>query len=74
MSSKPTAAAPSARYVDYILFLLFLVSVFNVCDRTIVSVLAEDIKRDLVLDDRQMGVVLGLSFSLTYLFAGIPVA
>ncbi|MBK7952078.1 MAG: MFS transporter [Deltaproteobacteria bacterium] len=65
---------PSRRYVDYILFLLFLVSVFNVCDRTIVSVLVEDIKRDLALDDRQMGVVLGLSFSLTYLFAGIPVA
>ena len=50
---------PSRGYVDYILFLLFLVSVFNVCDRTIVSVLVEDIKRDLALDDRQMGIVLG---------------
>ena len=60
--------------VRYVLGLLFLVSVFNVCDRTIVSVLAEDIRRDLLLDDRQMGIVMGLAFSATYLFAGIPIA
>ncbi len=65
---------PSERYVRYVLFLLFLVAAFNVCDRTIVSVLVEDIRRDLALDDRQMGIVMGLSFSATYLFAGIPVA
>lgn len=62
------------RSVRYVLGLLFLVSVFNVCDRTIVSVLAEDIRRDLLLDDRQMGIVMGLAFSVTYLFAGIPIA
>jgi len=61
-------------YVRYVLFLLFLVSVFNVCDRTIVSILVEDIRRDLALDDRQMGIVVGFSFSVTYLFAGIPLA
>ena len=65
---------PGERYVGYVLFLLFLVSVFNVCDRTIVSVLVEDIRRDLALDDRQMGFVMGLAFSVTYLFAGIPIA
>ncbi len=70
MSGRP----PGERSVRYVLFLLFLVAAFNVCDRTIVSVLAEDIRRDLALDDRQMGVVMGLSFSATYLFAGIPVA
>lgn len=70
-ASAPGATAATVRWV---LFLLFLVSVFNVCDRTIVSVLATDIQRDLGLDDRRLGVVLGLSFSLTYLFAGIPVA
>ncbi len=62
------------RSVRWVLGLLFLVSVFNVCDRTIVSVLAEDIRRDLLLDDRQMGIVMGLAFSATYLFAGIPLA
>jgi MFS family permease len=76
--SSPSLVAvdqqPRRRSVQYILFLLFLVAVFNVCDRTIVSVLAQDIKQDLALDDRQMGVVLGLAFSLTYLFAGIPIA
>ncbi|MEZ4332465.1 MAG: MFS transporter [Myxococcota bacterium] len=67
-------AAPTRRYVFYVLFLLFLVSVLNVCDRTIVSVLAEDVRRDLALDDRELGIVLGLAFSVTYLFAGVPIA
>ena len=70
----PPAAGPSKRYVDYVLWLLFLVAVFNVCDRTIVSVLADDIRSELALDDRQMGIVLGMAFSVTYLFAGVPVA
>jgi len=61
-------------YVRYVLFLLFLVSVFNVCDRTIVSVLVEDIRADLALDDRQMGIVMGFAFGVTYLVAGIPIA
>ena len=74
MNPAPASGAHTARYVQYILFLLFLVSVFNVCDRTIVSVLVDDIRRDLALDDRQMGIVMGLAFSVTYLFAGIPIA
>lgn len=73
MSSSPEAW-PQARTTRYVLFLLFLVAAFNVCDRTIVSVLVDDIRSDLALDDRQMGIVMGLAFSTTYLFAGIPVA
>ena len=55
-------------------FLIFLVAVFNVCDRTIISVLVDDIKADIGLDDRQMGLVMGFAFSVTYLAAGIPLA
>ena len=64
----------SRLYVFYVLFLLFLVAVMNVCDRTIVAVLAEDISRDLRLNDREMGLMMGLAFSITYFAAGIPLA
>ncbi len=72
--SSSAEAWPRERTVRWVLFLLFLVSIFNVCDRTIVSVLVDDIRGDLALDDRQMGIVMGLAFSITYLFAGIPIA
>ena len=65
---------PSRAYVRYILVLIFLVTVFNTCDRTILSVMVDDIKIDLSLDDRQMGFVMGLAFALTYFLAGIPLA
>lgn len=70
MTPRPSGTA----YTNYVLLLVFLVAVFNVCDRTIVSVLVDDIKRDLALDDRQMGLVMGLAFSVTYMLAGIPIA
>lgn len=69
-----TRGPRSTAYTNYVLLLVFLVAVFNVCDRTIISVLVDDIKRDLALDDRQMGIVMGFAFSLTYLLAGIPIA
>lgn len=64
----------SRRYINYVVFLIFLVAVFNVCDRTIISVLVDDIKHDLDLDDRQIGLMMGFAFSITYLLAGIPIA
>ncbi|WP_187276334.1 spinster family MFS transporter [Parahaliea maris] len=49
-------------------------SVFNTCDRTILSVMVDEISRDLALDDRQMGFLMGLAFAVTYFLAGIPLA
>lgn len=72
MSAAPFQ--PSRPYVGYVLFILFFVAVMNVCDRTIVSVLAEDIRADMGLDDRQMGFLMGFAFTLTYLAASIPLA
>jgi len=76
----PAAEAPVAgeefnpKYVRYVLLLIFLVTVFNICDRTIISVLVDDIRADMALDDRQMGFVMGMAFSITYFVAGIPIA
>ena len=50
MSEIASAAAAPVRR-RYILFLLFLVSMFNYIDRTIVSILQVPIKHDLSLTD-----------------------
>lgn len=64
----------SQRYTNYVLLLIMLVAMFNTCDRTIISVLVDDIKVDLNFDDRQMGFLMGMAFSITYFIAGIPIA
>ena len=58
----------------YILFLLFLVSVFNYIDRTIISILQVPIKQDLGLSDAQLGALTGLSFALFYSTLSLPIA
>ncbi len=74
MLANETSVPPSRAYTRYVLVLIFLVSVFNTCDRTILSVMVEEISRDLSLDDRQMGFLMGLAFAMTYFLAGIPLA
>ena len=64
---------PSERYVRYVLFLIFLVAIFNVCDRTIMGLLVEEIKADLDLDDRQIGLMMGFAFTVVHLGAAVPV-
>ena len=54
----------SRQYTYYVLLLIMLVAVFNTCDRTIISVLVDDIKVDLNFDDRQMGFLMGMAFSI----------
>jgi MFS family permease len=60
--------------VIYALGLLLLVAVMNVCDRTIMAVLAVDIRADLGLDNRQVGLLLGPAFAIVHLVAGLPIA
>jgi MFS family permease len=73
-----TAAAPdhgfSPGYVRYALSLIFLVAVFNVCDRTIMSVLVPEIRADLALTDRDLGILMGPAFAIVHVVAGLPIA
>ncbi|MBJ21260.1 MAG: hypothetical protein CL933_17785 [Deltaproteobacteria bacterium] len=64
----------SRRYVLYAIAVVFLVSVFNVIDRYILSVLAPAIKDDLGLSDTSMGLLLGPSFSVVHFLAVLPAA
>jgi predicted MFS family arabinose efflux permease len=54
--------------------LLFLVVVFNLADRQLVNILAQDIKTDLDLSDTQLGLFTGLAFGSVYALVGLPLA
>jgi len=59
-------------YSWYVLGVLVLVYVFNFIDRQIMSILAEDIKADLGIDDAQIGFLYGTVFGVFYALFGIP--
>jgi len=56
------------------MFVVFLVAVFNVVDRMVVSILATSIERDLGLSDAQLGWLLGPSFAIVHFVAILPFA
>jgi MFS family permease len=74
--SQLSAAPPrySPAYVNYVLGVVLIVMIFNIVDRTITSILLQQIKRDLDLSDRQLGVLVGLAFALLYSVASLPIA
>lgn len=65
-------APPSERYAWYMLGILVLVYMLNFIDRQILSILAEDIKRDLRLTDADLGFLYGTAFGVFYSLFGIP--
>jgi predicted MFS family arabinose efflux permease len=66
------AEAPSAIRSYYVLAVLAFVYMFSTVDRTMISVLAEPIKREFGLSDSQLGLLTGLAFAISYSIAGIP--
>lgn len=64
----------SNRYTWYVIFLLTFVNIFNYMDRMALSVLLPSIKAELGLSDGQLGLLVGLAFSLFYAVCGIPIA
>ena len=72
--SVPDAPALSARSVNYVVGLLFIVYLLNYLDRQIVNILAEPIKQELNLADWKLGLMTGLAFAVFYTFLGIPLA
>jgi len=73
-SSEPTKIMSRPWYRNYVLGVLFLSSVLNFVDRTILSILLEPIKLELHLSDTQLGLLGGLAFALFYATLGIPIA
>lgn len=73
-ANKLAAPGLSDGAVRYGLWLLLSIYTLNFVDRQIVAVLGEDIKRDLNLDDTQLGLLGGLAFAVFYTVLGIPIA
>ncbi len=61
----------SARYT---LGLLLVIYVVNQIDRQIMNILIEPVKNDLLLNDTQMGWLVGGAFAIFYTLAGFPIA
>ncbi|UAJ12600.1 spinster family MFS transporter [Glacieibacterium megasporae] len=57
-----------------LLFLLFLVSTFNLVDRQIINILAEQISRELHLSNTRLGILTGPAFAVFYALMGLPIA
>ena len=58
----------------YALALLVVVYVFNFVDRSILSILLEDIKKPFDVSDTYLGFLSGIAFALFYTIMGIPIA
>lgn len=59
---------------NYVLAILFVVIMLNFLDRQVISIVAEPIKQEMGLSDKQIGLMTGLSFALFYTTLAIPVA
>jgi MFS family permease len=71
-ATDPAQDDRAGPYSWYVLGILVLVYVFNFVDRQILSILANDIKRDLGLDDAYLGFLYGTAFAVFYALFGIP--
>ena len=73
MGNDQSASPPkNERYAWYVLIILVFVYILNFIDRQILSILAEDIKRDLNLTDADLGFLYGTAFGVFYALFGIP--
>src|SRR6478735_7639781 len=74
--SAPADGLPkvSRRGAGWALFVLFLVNVMNVGDRTLLGVVTEPVRQDLALSDTQMSLANGFLFVLFNLVGGLVIA
>lgn len=73
-SAAPAAPPPVTRYSYVVAGFLAVVYTFNFLDRQFLTVLQELVRKDLHLDDQQLGMLSGLAFAMFYTVCGIPIA
>ena len=71
METDLATARGIPRSAYFALFVLVLTNLFNMLDRSIVSILAQSIKADLKLTDADLGFLLGTAFAVFYSVVGI---
>src|SRR5450432_1900073 len=65
---------PTSFAAWYSVAVLMLMYIFSFIDRTTISLIVEQMKRDLHISDTQIGMLQGLAFALLYTFLGLPIA
>jgi MFS family permease len=63
---------PPSGYAWYVVGVLTLAYIFSFIDRQILSLMVVPIQHDLGINDKQMGLLMGLSFAVFYTLFGIP--
>ena len=61
-------------YANYVLAVMVLMYTMNYLDRFVLTILVNDIKRDLELSDSMMGFLMGPAFAIFYVLGGFPIA
>ena len=74
MTQEAEFTGERRRVAQLSLAMLVAVNVMSQLDRQIMSVLVEPIRKDLVLSDTQIGLLVGLAFAFFYTVAGFPIA
>jgi len=70
--ASPATHERASGYAWYVLTILFLVYALNFIDRQILTILAPDIRRDLGLQQADIGFLYGTAFGVFYALFGIP--
>lgn len=70
--STATATSPARAYLT--LTLILVVCALSYIDRQVFGIFMEKIKEDLGLNDKAMGLLAGLTFSIFYILAAFPIA
>src|SRR5580692_8198726 len=63
---------PRPAYAWYVVGVLVLVTILSYTDRQILSLLVDPIRRDLLISDTQVGLLIGTAFAFVYGLAGLP--
>lgn len=73
ITPEPAPAPLIARQANYALGVFLLAYILSFVDRQILSLMVDPIRRDLGIDDLQMGLLQGFAFALLYAFMGVPI-
>jgi predicted MFS family arabinose efflux permease len=76
MKIEPSAETRDPQSVPgsswYALVVLMLIYACHYLDRSVISIVAEPIRREFDLTDRQLGVLTGLAYGVSFALAGLP--
>lgn len=65
-------AAPSAFYVCYVVAALNIAYLFAMMDRLVLGLVIDPLRRDLLLNETQISLLLGFAFAMFYTVLGLP--